>query len=337
MHLARLSLVLLALAVLVLFMAAVVMELINGGRVFKGVTIAGEPVGGMTKARALKVAETKAKPLSENLVLYYADREFELEPGSYSVRPDPGTTAFAAYLKGRDQFLPLRLFRRLFGISRSVDIPVMYTCSEKKLKALVEGVAGELNRVPTSARIDVSSGRPKIVPSRNGINVNVSKTASDVVAGLPSTDRRVPVVVEYSSAELTEKDIDKVLVVKLSEFRLYLYHRDKYVDDFLVAIGLPEYPTPTGKFHITYKEKNPTWLPTSEWAKDKRGIPQPPGKDNPLGDYWFDIGGGYGIHGTPFVKSLGEKASHGCIRMANDNARVLFETVNVGAPVFIIE
>ena len=100
---------------------------------------------------------------------------------------------------------------------------------------------------------------------------------------------------------------------------------------------MPQYPTPNGHFYITYKEKNPTWLPTSEWAKDKQGIPQPPGPNNQLGGYWMDIGGGIGIHATPFPKSLGEQASHGCIRMDPTDAGTLFDQVKVGTPVFITD
>lgn len=332
----RLVFVLLAFVLLVLFAVAAVLEIANSGKVFKGVTIAGEPAGGMTRAQALKVAQAKVKPLSDDLKLYYADQEFELDPKSYSVRAEPQAMAFAAYLKGREDLLPVRLFKRLFGISNPVDIPVLFSYNEKQLQTRIGKVAESVNKDSTSARISVATGSPDIVPSQNGVKVRVGETAGSVRKALPGNDRRVPLVVEYIHPELTEKDIAKIIVIQLSEFRLFLYDREKYIDDYLVAVGMPAYPTPTGKFHVTYKEKNPTWLPTSEWAKDKQGVPQPPGKDNPLGDYWIDLGGGIGIHGTPFVKSLGERASHGCIRMTNENARVLYETVNIGAPVFIV-
>ncbi len=325
-----------AFILIVLLLIAAVLELANVGKVFKGVTIAGEPVGGMTKSQAVKVAEAKVKPLDEDLVLYQADKEFKLDPESYSLRPQPQAMAYAAWLKGRQGFLPVRLFKRLFGIPVKADIPLLFSYNDTRLKTCIMRVARAVNCEPTSVRISLASGSLEIVASRNGVRVKVDETARDVVGAIPGADRRVPIVVEYVHPELTEKDIGRIVVISLSKFRLYLYDREKYIDDYLIAVGMPAYPTPTGKFHVTYKEKNPTWLPTSEWAKDKQGIPQPPGKDNPLGDYWLDLGGGIGIHGTPFVKSLGEQASHGCIRMANENAKVLYETVNVGAPVFII-
>ncbi|WP_336799502.1 MULTISPECIES: L,D-transpeptidase [Kaistia] len=37
--------------------------------------------------------------------------------------------------------------------------------------------------------------------------------------------------------------------------------------------------------------------------------------------------GGYAIHGTPHVRSLGRPASHGCVRLAPENARTLYQLI----------
>jgi lipoprotein-anchoring transpeptidase ErfK/SrfK len=37
--------------------------------------------------------------------------------------------------------------------------------------------------------------------------------------------------------------------------------------------------------------------------------------------------GGYAVHGTNEVRSLGRPASHGCIRLMTGNARALFQLV----------
>ncbi len=39
---------------------------------------------------------------------------------------------------------------------------------------------------------------------------------------------------------------------------------------------------------------------------------------------------GYGIHGTNRPTSIGKAASHGCIRMRNQDVEELFELVQVG-------
>ena len=42
--------------------------------------------------------------------------------------------------------------------------------------------------------------------------------------------------------------------------------------------------------------------------------------------------GGYAIHGTEDVRSLGSPASHGCVRLAPGNARILFDLVRAHGP-----
>jgi lipoprotein-anchoring transpeptidase ErfK/SrfK len=125
--------------------------------------------------------------------------------------------------------------------------------------------------------------------------------------------------------------------IDLSERRLYLYGGDGQISKtYGVAVGMAQYPTPTGKFRIISKEVNPTWNPpNSAWAKGMG--PVPPGPNNPLGTRWMGLNSpGIGIHGTPAPSSIGTAASHGCIRMRIPEAEDLFSRVFVGTPVEIV-
>jgi L,D-transpeptidase ErfK/SrfK len=63
----------------------------------------------------------------------------------------------------------------------------------------------------------------------------------------------------------------------------------------------------------------------------------PAGPDNPLGDYWMTIGRtSYGIHGTDNRWSIGREATHGCIRLYNDEIARLFARTREGTPVAIV-
>jgi hypothetical protein len=54
-----------------------------------------------------------------------------------------------------------------------------------------------------------------------------------------------------------------------------------------------------------------------------------------LGSFRLYLGDGYGIHGTDQPQSVGRDASHGCIRVRNEDAEVLFRIVPIGTPVYI--
>lgn len=54
-----------------------------------------------------------------------------------------------------------------------------------------------------------------------------------------------------------------------------------------------------------------------------------------LGSYALNLGDGYMIHGTPDKASIGRAATHGCIRLHDEDIAWLYEHVPVGTPVYI--
>ncbi len=54
-----------------------------------------------------------------------------------------------------------------------------------------------------------------------------------------------------------------------------------------------------------------------------------------LGSNRLYLGDGYGIHGTDVPTSIGRAASHGCVRVRNEDAELLFRIVPLGTPVYI--
>jgi len=125
------------------------------------------------------------------------------------------------------------------------------------------------------------------------------------------------------------------ITVDLSATTLTLERNGKVVKTYRVAIGQPQYPTPTGSYKIVSKQKNPTWIPPkSPWAEGLGEIP--PGPGNPLGTRWIGTSApAVGIHGTYADYSIGSAASHGCLRMHIPDVEELYEMVSVGMPVEI--
>lgn len=114
------------------------------------------------------------------------------------------------------------------------------------------------------------------------------------------------------------------LVVSLSERELYVIEHGEVVRTYDIAIGRPSHPTPTGSFRTGDIVWNPSWKPpNSDWARDLKY--QPPGVPaNPMqGVKIYFRAPYYFIHGTNDPESIGEAASHGCIRMSADDAIAL--------------
>ena len=127
------------------------------------------------------------------------------------------------------------------------------------------------------------------------------------------------------------------LVVNIPAGRLDVFQGGARVKSYPVSVGRSRYATPTGQASIRRMVWNPTWTPPpdAEWAKDEK--PAAPGWGNPMGRVKMHLFGDYYVHGTPASneRHLGRPASHGCIRMRNQDVMELAQLVlrADGAPV----
>lgn len=131
------------------------------------------------------------------------------------------------------------------------------------------------------------------------------------------------------------------LEVSLSQRELRVYKDGDLVHTYGVAVGRPSHPTPTGSFSTGDIEWNPSWTPPPvAWAASKHY--EPPGAAaNPMqGVKIYFQAPYYFIHGTNDPASIGEAASHGCIRMDPGDATSLahqIEDAGGGVPMEIHE
>ncbi|MDJ0514728.1 MAG: L,D-transpeptidase [Trichodesmium sp. MO_231.B1] len=142
------------------------------------------------------------------------------------------------------------------------------------------------------------------------------------------------IITKKALNELYIKPNEKIhLVIKLSDRRVYVYQDDKLKTSYPIAIGREGWETPTGTHKIIQKIPNPSW------KHPFTGEIIPPGPENPLGERWIGFwtdGTNYiGFHGTPNEETVGQAASHGCVRMLNQDVLALFEKVGIGTTVVV--
>jgi lipoprotein-anchoring transpeptidase ErfK/SrfK len=109
------------------------------------------------------------------------------------------------------------------------------------------------------------------------------------------------------------------LVIHRSARELHIYIGDERVRTLPVAVGKSGHATPTGEFTINQVDWNPDWTPPdSEWSEDAE-YKEPGEEGNPMGRARLIYRAPYSIHGTDAMDSLGEAASHGSVRVGNDD------------------
>ena len=136
------------------------------------------------------------------------------------------------------------------------------------------------------------------------------------------------------------------ILIKKSEFRLYLFEDGNVIRSFPVALGKNagqkrvsgDMKTPDGSFPIDEVIDSSDW--THDFGDGEGEI------EGAYGPYFISLdtselsGGawdGIGIHGTHDPASIGTRASEGCIRMHNSDLLALKKHITVGTEVTIEE
>ncbi|MFM7085796.1 MAG: L,D-transpeptidase [Cyanobium sp.] len=144
--------------------------------------------------------------------------------------------------------------------------------------------------------------------------------------------------------------LQRELVLDRRRRQLAVLQNGRPLRRFPVAVGMPGWETPVGRFQVLEMRRDPTW------EHPASGVRIPPGPANPLGSRWIgfhrDCRGrsGFngqehlvvrgcvvaGFHGTPQRDSVGRAVSHGCVRLFEEHVRELFDLVQVGTPVTVL-
>lgn len=158
----------------------------------------------------------------------------------------------------------------------------------------------------------------------------------------PDVDPWIPnpgTVVQLPSRYILPDVPPEGLVINVPEMRLFDFTVESPPEVIAAAVGDADDPTLLGEFRVGRKRIDPVWRVPKSIREEKPGLPAqvPPGPDNPLGSRWMTIGQtSYGIHGTNIRWSIGRQATHGCVRLYEEDIRRLYDRVPEGTPIRIV-
>ena len=284
-----------------------------------GVTIGGEVlVGGLSPAVAtVAVKAFFARPVTLRL-------------GKVTLRATPKQLGASAYVGSAVK--QARLF------APGANVPLKVKAPLPQIERYIAQLGKRFDRTAADSELSLRSGKPFVTKESVGRRLRQATAVRAVFRSLKTHDRAtIALRTDTVKPQATRASFGDVIVIRRGSNKLNLYDGMKLRRTFGVATGEARYPTPLGRFHIVVKWRNPWWYPPqSDWAKDAKPIP--PGPGNPLGTRWMGISSpAVGIHGTPDPASIGYSVSHGCIRMLIPEVEWLFNQVDIGTPVYIVQ
>ncbi len=132
-------------------------------------------------------------------------------------------------------------------------------------------------------------------------------------------------------SDVALRTVDNHILIELGAKKLTVFHGETPIFTASVAPGKASSPTPTGAFYtdILTRPTNPNG-PYGPFQISVTGF----------SNVYETFGGGNGqiaIHGTNRPELIGTPASHGCVRMSNDDITALIPLARQGTPVVIVD
>ncbi|MGH3702472.1 MAG: VanW family protein [Pseudonocardiaceae bacterium] len=146
----------------------------------RGVTVAGVPVGGMTRAAAEQQLRERLEPrLAHPIALRAGDVDATLEPRRAGLTLDwPATLDHA----GKQ---PLNPWSRLVSLWRTREVGVSTATDRAALTAALQGLHTQTDREPIEGSIHFAGARPIPVEPRSGQHLDIPATADLILTQWP--------------------------------------------------------------------------------------------------------------------------------------------------------
>jgi lipoprotein-anchoring transpeptidase ErfK/SrfK len=301
-------------------------------RIAPGVSAAGTDLSGLTLDEAAgRLYSTFSAKLGSPISTHVAGRKFALAIADAKLAFDVNKSARRAYNAGKAPH------------TGAVSVPLYITYDAAAVAAYAKKAADTVRQAPRDATVKIGISRITKVTSRDGRSLDETALAAAAAKALtdPAQARVLQPSLKTVKPKVTTGGLASaygtIITIDRAAFKLRLFKRLKLSKTYRVAVGMPAYPTPTGRFAISNKAVNPAWTaPNSPWAGAYANETVAGGSaENPLKARWMGIANGVGIHGTGIPGSIGSRASHGCIRMTVPDVIDLYPRVPVGTTVVI--
>jgi hypothetical protein len=309
------------------------------GRILPGVSVAGVDVAGMTREEAISAVRARVDlELDREISVRVHGERFTVTARSLGRRAWVVDAVDRALEVSTEFGWVERTWHRLREepIHRDISLRVG---GDDGVAKFVRRTAREVSVEPTDASIGLEDGRLVFGKAKLGAALDVNRAEKVLAAALADGSSRVRLSMHDVQPKVTPETMGPTIVVHVDTNTLDLYDGFRVTRTWDVATAKPGWITPTGDWSIYQKAENPTWHNPAldSWGA---GLPAviPGGPGNPMGTraLYITAPGLIRIHGTSSPESIGRYASHGCIRMHNEEIEQLYELVPVGTKVIIM-
>ena len=203
------------------------------GVIAPGVSVGGVAVGGMTESQA---APWVAQSVLGTLTVSVGTQTWTVPTQALGLHAYITRPLQVALTRGRTTALD------------GQDIPVVTHIAGNALRTWLRSLAPKVKLAPVDAGFRLVNSAPVVVPDRWGRQLNVPAATALIVAALREPDRGTVVLPTKAVVPaVTARSLPPALVVDRTAHHVTLYSKTgAKIRTLGVAVGQPQYPTPTG-------------------------------------------------------------------------------------------
>jgi lipoprotein-anchoring transpeptidase ErfK/SrfK len=305
-----------------------------------GTTIVGIDVSGLTADEATDAVWNRVRTeLDRELTVFVGGKRFTVTAQELGRRAFVRDAVDDAVARADAIGWLQRAWHRLRNDPFELEIDVSMS-GDGGIGRFVNRTARKVYRSPTDASIGIGDdGGLAFRQAKSGAALDQRRAERLLTEALHDGTSIVRLSMHRVTPKVTAGRLGPTIVVNVATNRLDLYQGFDLARSWDVATAKPGWVTPVGEWSLYQKRENPTWYNPAldTWGA---GLPAvvPGGPGNPMGTraLYITAPGLIRIHGTTSPESIGRYASHGCIRMHNEDVEELYELVPVGSKVIIV-
>lgn len=186
--------------VLLIVFAILIDSALYYNKIHAGVSIAGQSVGGLTRAEAAAVLTRTVQEVQKNpIVLKSGDKSWKILPKQVGTKIEIDEAVAAAMDVTRAGNPFADLFHRFALYFSSKDIPLSGSVDETLLDRVVADIAQKLDMPPANAGLAIQGTEIKVIEGQKGLVVDreaLKERLREVLFTLHSTEIEIPMVVK---------------------------------------------------------------------------------------------------------------------------------------------
>ncbi|HET6885791.1 MAG TPA: peptidoglycan binding domain-containing protein [Rubrobacteraceae bacterium] len=198
--------ILIACAVLAVLVAAD--QLLNAGRIYRGVEVGDVALGGSTPAEAHQIVQERATGAVKEIQLSDPDRQLTRTSKEMGVRFNVDATVDEAYAVGREGNILERLGERARALVVGVTVPADVDYRPGKARAEVEEIASQINHDPREATVRIVGSQVEVADSKEGYELDVGATMRSVGAAVEDLSGQARLIGDVLEPSITTAEAE---------------------------------------------------------------------------------------------------------------------------------